>query len=308
MTSLDQLEALSREADQRPDDPDVWIRMADALLEHGSIEPARYMLERARDCGPATAGQWRQLGELAFRVGDPDAAQEALQAAAVLDGQSGTSASQKDPVTAEESLSLPFEDLVASVDQDLYLDPGGSGPRTPENSAHVLSAEEASDAIGFTGDLALFPLPDMLEFLAQQRSSGILQIQSAGRSGAVHMASGQLVDVSYPNRPTLLSMLANKHRISAASLSKIPAAALTDEYALQEALVDLQLVEAAVVQEAVHTRIESGIVCLLDWKEGHAEFHTGLPEHQRTEGVDARFVLLSALKRLDEEQRFTRMS
>ena len=69
MAVLDLLEALSREADERPDDPEVWLRLTEALLEQNAVEPARHLLARARTSEPSTAKQWRQLGELGLTHG-----------------------------------------------------------------------------------------------------------------------------------------------------------------------------------------------------------------------------------------------
>jgi len=48
----------------------------------------------------------------------------------------------------------------------------------------------------FWGDIAEFPLFSILQFLAQQRRSGILEIQDFEESGAVYLGSGRIEAVS----------------------------------------------------------------------------------------------------------------
>lgn len=255
------LHSLSRAAEEQPDNPEVWLRLAEALLDNGSVDAARHMLVRARSCQPEATEQWRRLGDLGRRL----RAQSEIPSGLTLPGDT-----TREPST----------------------------PRTPPPRT---ASRTTPENISLRGELAHFTLPDILEFLASQRSTGTLHIHADGRAGAVRMARGRVVDVVHPRRPTLLSSINATKRLSAAELCQIPQDALTDEYALRRALVDLGVLEADVLGRIVWQRIEAGLQILLRWTDGRAEFHvTRDPSEGEPDGIDTQFLLLSALKAVDE--------
>ncbi|MCB9651782.1 MAG: DUF4388 domain-containing protein [Deltaproteobacteria bacterium] len=330
MAVLDLLEALSREADERPDDPEVWLRLTEALLEQNAVEPARHLLARARNSEPSTAKQWRQLGELGLRLDEPGPALEALRAAVVLDGDDfGTVAlfarTALEQGHAEEAEAMLRECLARRDDPELRLVLGmalarrgehtaatravhgtGSPPRGPAapRSVDRHDGGDPSSGVGFTGDLEVFSLPDILEFLALQRATGSLEITSKGRLGTVRMAEGLVVEVSHPDRPSLVWTLIAEGRLSRARLNQIPVELMLDEPALGRALVERGLMDGDAVRDTFRSQVEDGIYVLLGWKEGHVRFHTvAAAQGAQVEGFEARWVLMSALKRIDEERR-----
>ncbi|MEO1228395.1 MAG: DUF4388 domain-containing protein [Myxococcota bacterium] len=258
------LRSLSRAAEEQPDNPEVWLRLAEALLDNGSVDAARHMLVRARSCQPEATDQWRRLGDLGRRL----RAQSEIPSAMVLPGD----AARETPP-----------------------------PREPPPRGH---SRPPPEDISLRGDLAHFTLPDILEFLASQRSTGTLHIHADGRGGAVRMIRGRVVDVVHPRRPTLLSSINATKRLSAAELCQIPQDALTDEYALRKALVELGVLDADVLGRIVWQRIEAGLQVLLRWTEGRAEFHVVRDASDgEPDGIDTQFLLLSALKAVDEAGR-----
>lgn len=165
MVEWEELQALSRAAESSPKDPDVWLRLAEALLNNGSADAARHMLVRARNCEPKSGEQWKKLGELGHRL------------------------------EAQSELPIPAP---APAPSESVQDSEVTAPREvrPRRGSSI-SAEEVT----FRGDLTHFTLPDILEFLSVQRSTGSLQLQSGTRFGVVQMARGRVVDVIYPKRP-----------------------------------------------------------------------------------------------------------
>ena len=73
----DALDALARQAEAQPAQPDVWLDLAEAFVEEGASEQAGHALERAWRCGPEDASGWRRLAELARRVGGLELARDA---------------------------------------------------------------------------------------------------------------------------------------------------------------------------------------------------------------------------------------
>lgn len=109
---MDRLEAASQKAEDHPDDPGVWLELAAALLEHGAVDPARHVGERARACDPTTAEHWCRLGELHLRLGDRAAGLEALRAATVLDPEHDASARRFAEVAIEAGLPDEAEEVL----------------------------------------------------------------------------------------------------------------------------------------------------------------------------------------------------
>lgn len=313
MAVLDLLEALSREADERPDDPEVWLRLTEALLEQNAVEPARHLLARARLSEPSTARQWRQLGELGLRLDEPGPALEALRAAVVLDGDDfGTVAlfarTALEQGHADEAEAMLRESLARRDDPELRIVLGMALARRGEHTAATRAVRhdggDTLSGVGFTGDLEVFSLPDILEFLALQRATGSLEIMSKGRLGTVRMAEGLVVEVSHPDRPSLVWTLIAEGRLSRARLNQIPVELMLDEPALGRALVERGLMDGDAVRDTFRSQVEDGIYVLLGWKEGHVRFHTvAAAQGAQVEGFEARWVLMSALKRIDEERR-----
>ena len=279
MKKLDLLTVLSREAEARPEDPDVWLKMAEALLDHQSVEPARHLLTRARDCAPKDPAQWRKLSELTLRTGDRSAALEALQTAVYLEKDRISSSSRIDPNGTAINWTL-------------------DGPKTLETQVQTESGD-----IGFVGDLSLFALADMLEFIAAQRASGDLVIQSQGEIGVIHLMEGRVTDISYRERMSLVAMLTESHQLSTQSLSTLPNEALNNDWSLRKALIEYGIFDEETLEGIMRLQIEDGILYLLQWEEGQAQFRLREPLIEDHDGLDARFVLLSAMKRLDESRR-----
>jgi tetratricopeptide (TPR) repeat protein len=191
---MDPLEAAGRAATERPDDAEAWIGMAEALVDIGALAPAKLVAARARACEPEDAAQWARLGRVLKAVGDPAEALQALRAASAL--------APADVETVRDLAELALSqgrsaEAVEAIDRAL------SHREAPELVAlrdRVEHGPDPSQASGpsLTGDLAVFRLPEILEFLGMQRATGLIQVSSNGREAVVRLAEGRICDVSAP--------------------------------------------------------------------------------------------------------------
>ena len=178
-----------------------------------------------------------------------------------------------------------------------------SMPSSPESGQRRSMAVLGQSSTGFTGDLQVFSLPEMLEFLAQQRSTGTLQILSKQHSANVHLHEGRITDVEHPLRPSLLSMLNERGQTMNARLRALPIEVMADEASLCKVAVEEGIIQPEVLQDAIRARIEDGVFRVLQWTESYAQFRTGPPAPAIHEGFDAHWILLSVMQRLDEVEK-----
>ena len=333
---LDRLEVLGRGVEQQPEDADGWLALAEALLDHRASELARPMLARAKACELTRAEQWKFLAELALRLGDRAAARHALRTTVGLDENDVAAVAWFARVAvedgeAEEAVPILKKTLARGDHPELRrwlvqaVAACRPAPTTPAKPVHaapppvptsssarerkkrgvaVMSSGSANGShTNFTGDLTVFSLPEMLEFLAQQRSTGTLQILSKQHSANVHLIEGRITDVEHPLRPSLVAMLNERGQSISNRLHALPIEVMTDEAALCRALVEQGIVSASAVEDALRARIEDGVFRVLQWSESYAQFRAGQPTPQHHPGFDAQWVLLSAMHRLDEGER-----
>ncbi|CAN0587725.1 unnamed protein product, partial [Laminaria digitata] len=73
---------------------------------------------------------------------------------------------------------------------------------------------------GFTGDLFVFALPDLLEFLMNQRASGVLYVESEHDAGSVQLHEGDIVALRAPGCPSLARELVQEELLSDTQLKQ----------------------------------------------------------------------------------------
>ena len=181
--------------------------------------------------------------------------------------------------------------------------PAGPSTTTRRNRTIAVVGNAAAKA-NLSGDLAIFSLPDMLEHLAQRKSTGTLQILSKHQAANVHLENGRITDVDYPQRPSLLPILTEHGRSEGRSLTSkmraLPIEVITDEVLLTRALTESGIVDAGIVESAIQARIEDGILRVLQWKEAYAQFQPGPAHPAAHDGYDAQEILQSVLKKRSE--------
>jgi tetratricopeptide (TPR) repeat protein len=201
---------------------------------------------------------------------------------------------------------------------------GGATSRTPASgeaepaelpdlsSSSILlraSAPNTARTAVFSGQLSVFALPDLLEFLRGARRTGLLVCSSPAGIGALRFQEGTITAGASPATETVGAYLVRTGKLTAAELEAAVAAKSSDstQGVLGEVLVRRGHVEPAAVQEALTFQITQTIRALVKWTEGEFAFNREGEEAQAngaiTVAVDSQAVLLDLYRELDEEAR-----
>jgi tetratricopeptide (TPR) repeat protein len=187
--------------------------------------------------------------------------------------------------------------------------PAASSAALPRLSSSLLmGAGGAGPAAVFSGQLADFALPDLLEFLRSARRTGLLVLSTRLGMGAVRFRDGLITGAAAPATPGIGEALVRLRKLTPLALAaaRAPGSDEPDD-AVGDALVEQGLVDAAAVQEAQRHRIELAVRELVGWKDGEFAFSRdgdGAPARAGgTIAVDPQAVLLEVFRQLDEESR-----
>ena len=187
-------------------------------------------------------------------------------------------------------------------------DPAAQPPPLPRLSTSGLNGSSGPSAV-FSGQLSVFALPDLLEFLRSARRTGLLVCSSGAGMGALRFRDGWITGAASPGTPNLGQILLRAEKVSTLALESVVARQGTDQtdQVIGELLVREGLVNVAVVQEALRQQIDLTIRELVRWKDGEFAFNReGESEPARTEisvALDAQAVLLNVYKEMDEASR-----
>ncbi len=182
-------------------------------------------------------------------------------------------------------------------------------PRTPGPAAPAgrRPAEGSGANAMFSGQLSIFALPDLLEFLRSARRTGLLVCSSAAGMGKLRLRDGRITSAVSPGgTPGVGQLLLHARKVSPLALTAIAPKDLAEQpdHVVGQRLVREGLVEAADVHAALERRVELTVRELLAWKDGEFAFsRDGEGEPERTElsvEVDPQVVLLNFFKEQDE--------
>jgi tetratricopeptide (TPR) repeat protein len=184
---------------------------------------------------------------------------------------------------------------------------------TAESPPHAARAARSSQLVGngavFSGQLSVFALPDVIEFVRSARRTGLLVCSSEEGVAALHFRDGRIAGATSPGAPDLGELLTDARQLSSVALRAVRAAHPEEQpdHALGERLVRDGLVEVAAVREALRRKIEVTILELMHWSEGQFAFNRdgdGRSPHadSRLE-FDAQDVLLNVIRQMDESAR-----
>jgi len=174
------------------------------------------------------------------------------------------------------------------------------------SSSIVRSSQAGGAGSVFSGQLSVFALPDVLEFLRSARRTGLLVCSSAKGMAALRFRDGFIAGVgSAPGMPGLGELLQRARKISSVGLRAVGPD--TPDDVLGDQLVKEGLVDAAAVREAIGQQIELTIHELVGWKDGEFAFNCedeGAPAGLWTAvKVDVQGALLNVFKQMDEASR-----
>ncbi len=171
------------------------------------------------------------------------------------------------------------------------------------------SSQLASGGAVFSGQLSVFSLPDVVEFVRSARRTGLLVCSSARGIAAVHFRAGRITGATSPGTPKLGDLLVGARKISTVALRAVTSARGADEpdHVLGELLIRDGVVDAAAVQEALRRQAEATLLEIVNWRDGEFAFNREgdgeAAAGERAVEFDAQDVLLNVFRQLDEDGR-----
>jgi hypothetical protein len=170
-------------------------------------------------------------------------------------------------------------------------------------------AEPAPREPVFSGQLELFCLPDLLEFLRAGCRTGKLHLESTGGAGVVRMRRGRITGASSPNVGTLGDYLVRHGVINGEQLRGLLNEQRQDPQrkTLGRLSIDRRLATAADVRRALVAQVQDAVRELKDWVTGQFAFEPEpAPEPSLSDielELDPQAVLLTIYAEDDEARR-----
>ncbi len=260
------LAALGRVAGEHSMDGLVALERGRALEALGRDSEALDAFSRAISASPPPPRSAFHFGRVLARLGrNQEAATHLLRAAA----------------------DAPQDEEVRAILADVLGALGGKPSRVPSTTELDV-------------DVRIFSLPELLEFLAQNRSTGVLELTTPDGVARLTMQDGGLVAVAIPNAAPYID------RLKAAGLETdlvAPAGAVSDLDALL-AVVEAPGTKLTALATAVSRSIVRALVGLVQLDEGRARFFRAdaNPRVPDEIGVSVQAALFDAIRRLDERR------
>jgi tetratricopeptide (TPR) repeat protein len=257
------------------------------LVQCGLIDAGTGALRQAADLAPESAAVQHALGLALQRAGDTKGAVVAVSRAAALEPGNAEIASDLDKL------------LEGDTRQEAFPQSSLTGPVHP-----VLRISSA-----FTGELASFSMPDLLDFLKVNRRTGTLLVTSNGNIGEVKLHQGKISGASAPGSKRIGEILVALGALTQARLREAMTRhqSIMNDDRLGKALLDLGWVEQDVLLQALSRQSHQALAEMVQWVHGSFSFEPAhgdsadQPEPCVTLDVDA--VLLDVMRQLDELRR-----
>jgi tetratricopeptide (TPR) repeat protein len=220
--------------------------------------------------------------------------EEALEASF----QTATATAELDEIPLVEDLSAIQLDAVAPGDELVY-----EAPEEP-------SAPAVQTKAVFTGDLQLFAVPDLLDFLNSSRRTGTLVITSEHGIGAVHLKDGLITGAASPGSTTVGEVLLSKGFVTQEQLDSAVESQRAEhpDKLLGAILAEMGAVQREQLELALEQQVRGALLEMLDWKQGRFAFEPDKGIASEAPGeieirLDTRGILLDVVRELDELRR-----
>lgn len=299
-----------------PPRSDVMLRLGTALFETRALALAVKCLREALRVQPDLSAAHATLGRALAAAGAIDEALSALKNAASLDPQNAKTlqllgTTLRSAGRIREAASVLVRASALAPDDDEIQETLGatlSALKTPRGPVPQAEMSPESSEGGFTGDLAIFSLPELLEFLLNQNASGMLIVRGTQGDGSFELHQGNLVGASFPGCRPLSELLVDQDLISQTDLKRsiVNQADVRRDAVVATVLVQNKLVDRAVLYEILSRQIQTALMTLVTWRDGAAVFRRQgrlAPEQTPEIVVDTRWALLEAMRKLDEQGR-----
>lgn len=313
------LQAIQQALSMRPKSPQILLNLALVQKEAGQSDAAINTYWEVVGLAPDWPTAHFNVGLALKERGDFMGAKNALQKAAALAPNNleiQTALLELEGVApAEAPLGNFADDLITQTPEEPdeptkkkivvpeQLRAASAQTSTPPPA--TISQETRRPATSnksITGEIEIFPLTEVLEFLKVHRSTGVLLINSELGHGELRMREGNLVGGHAPNTKDVLGVLVAMGLVADAEAHDRTQLAPPDRVALE--LVEEGLITDETYREACVTQIQTALVELITWRKG--DFTFGADRSGSLEGavsLDTRGALMDALRRLDESRK-----
>lgn len=213
-------------------------------------------------------------------------------------------------------IAHPFATLLesAAFDSNQLPDEFANSPKTEPNKTISGPITVGGNKAVFTGDLQLFAVPDLLDFLKTSQRTGILVITSEQGEGMVRLRRGMIIGADSPKTVKIGDLLVQKGAISKKQLA---AATAFQEQGhphqfLGDILVEWGWVDKKTLEDVMLAQVRSALVEMSTWNSGEFAFESDKRTANRKneeEIQSAKFhielntqaVLLDVLQQIDEQ-------
>jgi len=291
-------------ADARPDSSDAYVNLGIALHGLRRWEEAIATFTRAIELAPPSARLEIRLGNAHLALGQRDVALDHFRKALAHEPDSlesllvlGRTLHEAEQLQAargvvQRAIRLyPEHPEVEALAQTLDLVPVGAAPHdafTPRGPA----ALEA--------DTARFPVPDLLDFLANHRVDGLLEVEGEANKNAFALRDGLLVAARVPGVAPLWSWLVEGRADALdAEIRALPCLNLAAALRARGGL------EPTAMEEAVGRQGVAALLAMMAWPPVRARYYPEAGGQRRGEddgAIELRLVLLEALRQWDESR------
>lgn len=278
------IRALQRAISLRPTSPQAHLNLGVALMGAGRAEEAMASFWEVIALAPDWGVAHYNLGMALKELGDLEGARDALNRAAAID---------------------PTDPEIQSALRSVLLGLSGLGAQDDASGARDVSRTGS-----ITGELNVFGLPDLLEFLKVRGASGVLRVTSPRGTGELLMEKGDLIGAQAPGTGNLTEQLLKINAVTQDDLE----VALEDERARHDPLLAaVLLAEDGIItthrlREAVWQQVKTTILEMFGWREGDFRYLERPPNEQvhpvlASVAVDTRHALLEVMAAIDESRR-----
>lgn len=182
------------------------------------------------------------------------------------------------------------------------------GP-TPANTAGAVRDRTPSAATGsrpvFSGNLQLFALPDLLEFLRSGQRTGTLLCSSSAGIGAIHLRRGYITGAASPKTKGLRDYLLAMGVVTRTTLQEVDQESDGERALIGGLLTKLGAVTVDQVRHALHDQVRDAVKELMSWGTGQFAFDPEALVEPSVSDVAVEFdpqaVLLNIYKEIDEK-------
>jgi tetratricopeptide (TPR) repeat protein len=206
-----------------------------------------------------------------------------------------------------KSADARLQATVAAAGTPPAPEPMTAGETPPPLPLPGRSSQFVTTSAVFSGQLGVFALPDVVEFVRSARRTGLLVCSAPRGIATVHFRDGRITGATSPSTPSLRELLLRARKISTVALGALAGGRPADEpdHVLAELLVAEGAIDAAAAEDALRRQAVATLTEVLGWKAGEFAFSREGEDEPGSAAVevDAQEVLLDVLRRMDEAKR-----